>query len=158
MSEDYARSTAAPRQFQIEGKVYQVSKLTPRAIGDIQAFLKDAIPDPRKLIRPLMDGLPDVVQLEMWRGACEAAKSWPPEIGSEESIQALLSVEGQAKFLWVAFRRHTEGWTLEKARELSARYEMSSEEFGELMELMGPKELGDPLAPTATETDSATKS
>lgn len=155
---DFARVTASPRAFAIEGKTYQVGKLTPRGIGDLQAHLKDCVEDPRLRARRVMEGLPDAVQLKIWADACEDARSWPPDIGSDEAMAHLLSIEGQAKLLWVAFRQHTEGFTLDKARELSVRHEISIEEFSELMSLMTPKEIGDPKSRAATETDSATKS
>ena len=147
---DFARATQAPRDFTLDGKRYLVGKLTPRGLGDLQAYLKDAIEDPRIVARKQMEGLPDAVQVEIWRQACEAAKDWPPSIGDERSISQLLSAEGQARFLWVLFRRHNDGFTLERAREISDRYELGMEEFNRLMELAGPNEVGDPLPQTGT--------
>lgn len=145
-NEDYARATAAGRLFTIDGKDYRAAKLTPRAIGDLQAYLKDVIPDPRRVARDLMEGLPESIQLNILHRAYEEAKDWPPVFGDPKTFHCFLSVEGQARLLWVCFRKHNPGFTLEFARELSERYEMEVEDLNRLMDLVAPGEIGDPKA------------
>lgn len=152
---DFSRVTAAPATFVVEGKNYLVGQMTPRAVGDLQQFLKEQVKDPRLAVRPLMEGLPDAVQIAMWQEACADAKTCVPDLGSDESMLMLLTEEGQARVLWVAFRRHNAGFTLDTAREISQRYEMTREELAELLRLMAPDQVGDPKAPTATETETA---
>jgi hypothetical protein len=151
MAEDFARATGAPQMFTINGKPYFLGKLTPRALGDIQAFLKEQVEDPRSRTRRLMEGLPDSVQLAMWQQACEEARSWPPSLGDEGTFSLLLTEEGQARILWIAFRRHNPAFTLDEARKISAEYEMSADELNDLIARMSPKEIGDPLSPTKPE-------
>lgn len=142
-NEDFAKVTAAPRTFTIEGRDYRAAKLSPRGIGDLQAYLKEVIPDPRMVARDLMHGLPEVVQLEVLRRSYEEAKDWPPAFGDPKTFHHFLSIEGQARLLWVCFRKHNPGFTLDFARELSERYEMEIEELNRLMELVSPGEVGD---------------
>lgn len=148
MAEDFARATAAPSTFTINGKPYFLGKLTPRSLGDIQAFLKEQVEDPRVRTRRLMEGLPDSVQLAMWQQACDEAKDWPPSLGDEGTFSLLLTEEGQARILWVALRRHNPGFTIEEARRISVEYEMSGDELNDLITRMSPREIGDPLSPT----------
>lgn len=155
--EDFARITAAPRNFTILGKDYRVGKFTPRGLGDITAFLKDFFPDPRVQARELMEGLPDNVQLHIWNNATENAKSWPPSLNSNEGIGALLSEKGQAVFLWVLLRQHNDGFTLEKANEISANYEMDVDDLTRLMEMASPGEVGDVRDPKVVKGVSVTK-
>lgn len=142
-NEDFARVTAAGRTFTIDGKDYRASKLTPRGVGDLQAYLKEVIPDPRRVARDLMDGFPESVQLEILRRAYEEAREWPPEFGDPKTFHLFLSEEGQARLLWVCFRKHNPSFTLDYARELSRRYEMDIDELNHLMELVSPGEVGD---------------
>lgn len=143
-NEDYARATGAARTFTIEGVDYRAAKLSPRGIGDLQAYLKEVVPDPRRVARDLMDGLPEAVQLKILERAWEDAKSWPPAFGDPKTFHHFLSIEGQARLLWVCFRKHNPNFTLEFARDLSIRYEMEVEELNQLMDLVSPGEFGDP--------------
>jgi hypothetical protein len=147
--DDYSRACASPRTIEILGKRYLVGKLTPRGMGDLQAYLKDAVPDPRIKARELMEGLSDPVQIHIWNQAVEDAKHWPPAIQSEAGTELLLSEEGQARFLWVMLRQHNPGFTLERAREITREWEMSAEDMGQFLGKSQPGELGDPKATTA---------
>lgn len=142
-NEDFARATGASRTFTIEGKDYRAAKLSPRGIGDLQAYLKEVIPDPRRVARELMNGLPEAIQLDILHRAYEEAKDWPPAFGDPKTFHHFLSIEGQARLLWVCFRKHNPGFTLDFARDLSERYEMEVEELNQLMELVSPGEVGD---------------
>ncbi len=144
MSDDYARATGSPRCIRINGSEYQVSKFTPRDIGDLQAWLKSEVPDPKLEARKLLEGLPDAVAIEVWRTMAEESKSWPPTIGDERGNQLLTSTsEGIARLLWVSLRKFNRV-DLPKARELSEVVELS--EINELVRLASPESADVPKA------------
>lgn len=120
MADDFARSTASPRTITLAGREYLVGKFSPRDIGDLQAWLKEQIPDPRREAREFMEGLPDAVAIEVWKDAVERSKEWPPTIQSTIGFGLLTtSHEGNARMIWVTLRRHNPGFTLDRAREIA---------------------------------------
>jgi hypothetical protein len=144
MSEDYARAAGSALSLTIDGKEYRVSKFTPRDVGDLQAWLKSEIPDPRVEARKLLEGLPDAVAIEVWRTMAEEAKSWPPTLGDERGNQLLTtSTEGVARLIWVALRKYN-GIDLAKARELAGVIELG--EVNELVRLASPESADVPKA------------
>lgn len=144
MPEDYAKAVGAAMMLTINGREYQVSKFTPRDIGDIQAWLKSEIPDPRLEARKMLDGLPDAVAISIWRTMAEEAKNWPPTLGDERANQLLTtSTEGVARLIWVTLRKHN-GIDLEKARELANTIEI--DEVNELVRLASPESADVPKA------------
>ncbi len=48
-SNNLALLAATPRTWRFRGRDWLVSKLTPRAGGDLQRVIMEAYPDPRKL-------------------------------------------------------------------------------------------------------------
>lgn len=145
MSDDYAKSTAAPGFFEIGDDRYRAAKFTPRDIGDLNAFLKDRFPDPRLMIRELCEGLPDAVAIEIWKDLREEAKEWPPTVLSPEgSRELILTWDGNAHLAWVALRRHNKDVDLEAARQLTR--DISVEKVSELFALGFPEETHDPKA------------
>jgi hypothetical protein len=150
-SEDYARATGSPRSIILDGREYQVSKFTPRDIGDLQAWLKDQVPDPRLEARKLMEGMPDAVAIEVWRTMAGEAQHWPPTISDDRSTDLLTcTTEGTARLLWVTLRRHN-GVTLEEATKLAGN--VSIDDLGEVMRLAGPESAA---VPKATESQATT--
>jgi hypothetical protein len=120
VAEDYAKATAAPRFITIGEKEYRVGKYGPRDIGDLEAWLKTQVPDPRLKARTLCEGLPDAVALEIWRDLSMEAASWPPSIDSRQGNKLLIETwEGNAMVVWVSLRRHNGGFTLEDAKRLT---------------------------------------
>lgn len=144
MSDDYARAAGSPRSITIDGKEYRVSKFTPRDIGDIQSWLKSETPDPRQEAKKLMEGLPEIVAVEVWRTLAEEAKSWPPSLGDSRANDLLIgSTEGAARLIWVTLRKHN-GVDLAKAREIATTIDMS--DLNELLRLASPESAEVPKA------------
>ncbi len=140
--DDFARSTNAGRILNLAGCDFRVGKISPRDLGDLQAWLKREAPDPREKVAELMRGQADAVALEMWRQASAAAEAWPPPLDSPQGRSLLLSPEGMSQLLWIALRRHTPGFSLDAARELADR--ITPEEFLDVQRAVSP---GDPKAP-----------
>lgn len=137
MSDDYARATGAGSFITIDGKEYHVSKFTPRDIGDLQAWLKGEIPDPRLEARKMIEGLPDAVAIEIWRTMASEAKNWPPTLADERGRDLLVSsAEGNARVLWVALRKYNRV-DLAKARELADVIDM--EQIGKVITMGFPE-------------------
>lgn len=137
MAEDFARAVGSPRTIEIDGKEYLVSKFGPRDIGDLQAWLKDQIPDPRLEAKKLIDGVSDAVAIEIWKTMSEEAKSWPPTIFSDEGINLIMSsTEGVARLLWVTLRRENR-IDLARARDLVD--DVGLDQIGKLIELASPE-------------------
>ena len=137
-------SRRLPRSITIDGKEYRVSKFTPRDIGDIQSWLKSETPDPRQEAKKLMEGLPEIVAVEVWRTLAEEAKSWPPSLGDSRANDLLIgSTEGAARLIWVTLRKHN-GVDLAKAREIATTIDMS--DLNELLRLASPESAEVPKA------------
>jgi hypothetical protein len=137
MSDDYARATGASGFISIDGKEYRVSRFTPRDIGDLQAWLKNEIPDPRIEGRRMIEGLPDGIAREIWLTYANEAKNWPPTLGDDHGNTLLTTTtEGVARLLWVTLRRYN-GIDLVKARELAAMVEIS--QINDIVRLASPE-------------------
>ncbi len=150
MSDDYAKAAASPRGLRIGGAEYLVGKFTPRDLGDLGAWLKDQVPDPRLKARELCAGLSDAVALAIWRDLSDEARDWPPSIESYQGNRLLLGTyEGNARLLWVGLRRHNPGVTLEVAARLAEH--ITLDEVSALVRLGFPEETFDPKATPATE-------
>lgn len=152
MSDDYARATGAAGTIWIGDREYRVSKFTPRDIGDLQAWLKEQVPDPRLEARRIMEGMPDAVAIEVWKTMALEAKEWPPTLATEKGNELLtVTSEGIARLLWVTLRKHN-GVDLGEARKLSN--DISIEDLGHIMQLASPESDQSPKAVT-TPTDQA---
>jgi hypothetical protein len=149
VGEDYSKATASPRTIRIGDVDYRVAKWGPRDIGDLEAWLKSQVPDPRLMARQLCEGLSDAVALEVWRDLSMEATSWPPDITSRQGNKLLMnSHEGHTQLLWVALRRHNASFTLEQAREIArTNYEVAMQAAA----LAQPEEDFSPKSPAATE-------
>jgi hypothetical protein len=147
---DIASLTAAPRAFRLDGAEYTVSPLTYADIGEIQAFFKDEVPDPRAEARRHMDGLPDAVAIHIWDRAVEAACDWPPRLGDPRATALLLSPRGMALVLRLALRRGHPGLDAAEYERLAGR--MSRSDFDRLLGLAFDLEPADPKAAAATAT------
>lgn len=139
MSDDYARATGRPGYITIQGVEYRPKKFSPRDIGDLQAWLKQQVPDPRLMARELCAGLPDAVALAIWRDLSEQAKDWPPTVMSVEGNKLLmLTFDGNAMLVWVALRKYQADVTWEKAKTIAETIEL--DEISELIRLGFPEE------------------
>jgi hypothetical protein len=118
--EDYAKATAAPRTIQIGDVTYRVGKFGPRDIGDLEAWIKSQVPDPRLMAKELCAGLPDAVAIEVWKDLSMESANWPPSVDSRIGTKLLTQTwEGQALVAWVSLRRHNAGFSLDDARQLT---------------------------------------
>ncbi len=149
-AEDYARATDSTQTVEIDGKSWQVSKLTPRDIGDLQAFLKEQVPNPRLLARDLCAGMGDELAKHIWDSLNEEYRSWPPSLGTAEGNQLILhTFEGNARLLWVVLRRHNRHVDLDRARELAEAVDLDL--INRVLAMALPEYASDPKARTATE-------
>ncbi len=146
-AEDYARATDSTQTVEIDGKSWQVSRLTPRDMGDLQQFLREQIPNPRLLARDLCAGMSDEVAKHIWDDLNEEYRTWPPSFGTAEANRHLLhTLEGNARLLWVVLRRTHRNVDLERARELALDVDL--EKINEVVSKALPEYARDPKART----------
>ena len=156
MQEDYAKATGAPGYVTIQGVAYRVKKFNPRDLGDLQAWLKKQMPDPRLMARELCAGLPDAVALQIWKDLSEEAKDWPPTVMSwKGNFQLMFTWEGNAMVAWVALRKHQADVTYERALQITA--DATTEEIAELMRAAFPEDTFGPKVQVAMEPVSDTR-
>ena len=148
MAEDYARACALPREVVVGGRVFLVSKIGPRMLGELQRWMMSVLEDPRIKARDRLRADPDMPDEEarrIWTEAAVAALDWPPELGSDLGTTLLMSAEGWARFLWLVARGNEPGLTLDLCR--GAAQVMSDAEWRALWEAASPRELGDTIEP-----------
>ena len=158
MADDFARATGAAGTYQIGDQTYLISKLSPRDIGDLQAYIKEVCPNPRAEALALIreGGLPEPIAMEVWKTAVEESRDWPPSMSDERGNQLItMTFEGNARLLWVLLRRYQPGVDLAKARQLAEL--ITLDDLGALMALGAPESASDPKAengppPTTTTT------
>jgi hypothetical protein len=145
MSDDYSRATGAPGSLRLAGREFLVGKFSPRDIGDLQAWLKEQVPDPRARARELIQGMPESVALQIWKDLSEEARDWPPSFGSAKATSLLTTNgEGIARLLWVTLRRHNPGFNLEAARALADQVDF--DDVNRVIALASPESATDPKA------------
>ncbi len=148
MSDNYARLTSAPRRATLGGETVYVGKLTPRGLGEIQAFFADSLESPYERARREIADLPDDEARSIWTAAVlEAKQSWPPGLNSEISLELLSTIAGRATLIWVATHKHTEHMTRKRADDLAVS--ATIEEIGNLLSMLMPGEIGDYRTPDA---------
>lgn len=146
-NDDYAVATGAGRPVHLDGIEYRVGKLSPADLGDLQAWLKEQVPDPRILARDLCRDMPDAVAIRIWQDLHEESKDWPPSpLGGHGYRLLTMNREGAARVLWVLLREHNPGVDLERARAMAAR--IGYMELGSLFDMGFPEPSFDPKAPT----------
>jgi hypothetical protein len=151
---DFAKATGAPALVQILGQEYKVFELRPRDLGEMEAWFRSVVPNPRIEALTYMKDQSDAVAMHIWDSMID--QPWPPKFQSEEGQELLLSAEGQARALHIVLRRGFANgqFTLDDARDLTER--MSLKEVLDVLNVASPGEPGDPLAgsPPAKETTS----
>lgn len=151
MPDDFAKATAAPSFITIGDVQYRVGKFGPRDIGDLEAWIKSQVPDPRLMAKELCAGLSDAVAIEVWRDLSLEAQDWPPDVTSKQGNKLLLGTwEGNALVLWVALRRHNASFSLEDARRLTKNDDSI---VNEVLGLVFPEPTFDPKSQPATMPD-----
>jgi hypothetical protein len=149
MSDDFSKATASPSVISLAGKEYKLGKFGPRDLGDLQAYIKDAVPDPRLMARELCAGLPDAVALAIWTDLSREAQDWPPAIESARGDRILMMTYGGAvRVLWVALRRHNR-FDEKDAEELAKL--VTQDELNEVVRRSFPEATFDPKSTAATE-------
>jgi hypothetical protein len=145
--DDYARATGQPKTVTIRDVDYRVHKFRPRDLGEIEAWMKTRVANPREEARRYMEGLPDAVAKHVWDRALEASSDWPPTFENDAGQALLMSEEGMAFIVWVCLRRGIAGFTLDQARDLAETLDV--DDVLALTEAAKPGEVGDPKVPAA---------
>jgi hypothetical protein len=148
LAENFARATAAPRRLVLGGEVVYAEKLTPRALGILQAFLIERLENPYAAAREAIAELADDDARRHWVNAfAEAQAAWPPDIHTEAGIDLLATPEGRGVLVWASCQRHTQRLTRDRADAIGEA--LSPDEFFDLFEWMAPGEVGDLRNPDA---------
>jgi hypothetical protein len=126
---DLSTITEGVHQVTLGAKTYEVRLLKLREWGRLQSWLKQAVPSPLAEAARALNALkaagetiaPDVRQAILDH-AQEAARLWPPRVGSIAWIEALNATEGgTARFLAEALRAAGHQVDDDKADELEAK-------------------------------------
>lgn len=151
MSHDYGRPTGQPRKVTLAGVEYQVPKLTPSILGELDTWLKEQVPNPRVAARDdlrAMADLPEEVQKHVWTTAVEEARDWPPRHDSVQGNTLLFhTYAGLSQFLFSLLKRTTPGITIEQAGAIVDSLSEDGKDVQALLEAVSPGEVGDPKAP-----------
>jgi hypothetical protein len=107
---DLSQLTTGFQPVTLAGRPFSVRLLTLREWGDLQGWLKAAVPSPiaeaaRALqsVKDAGDKLDHEVRQAILDHAQEAARNWPPRVGSIPWIQALSETDGgTARFIQCA--------------------------------------------------------
>lgn len=152
---DLAQLTDGRQDITLAGKPYSVRLLKLREWGDLQGWLKQAVPSPvaeaaRALQALKADGekIEADVRQAILDHAQDAARKWPPRVGSIHWIQALSEAEGgTARFIAVALEAAGHVVAVEEPLRLDA--DATVDEIADLIRvcLHGEKPL--PKATTA---------
>lgn len=141
-TENFARATAAPRRLELGGETVWVHKLTPRALGVIQAFFIECLENPYEAACDAIANLPEEEARARWtKTVSDARESWPPGFHSEIGLNLLSSPHGRGVLVWAVGRKHTHGLTRERAEAIGEA--MSADEFFTLFNSLVPGEVGD---------------
>jgi hypothetical protein len=119
---DLATLTNAPRDFALGGTTYQVSALTLKEWGVLQAWIKGHVPGPLALVESAAMGkLSPGHQRQVLEIALREERNWPPRVGSAAWFDALDGTEGgNAAFLRTVLAKH-QPFTAEQAAALADR-------------------------------------
>lgn len=160
---DYAKATGQPRRVTLAGVEYSVPRMAPSILGELDAYLKSAVPDPRVEAKKFMEGLPDAVAIHIWDQATADAAYWPPRTLDERGQLLLLTTPGgQAQLVYSLLRRTIAGLTREQAGAIADA--LSTEDVVALLEAAMPEEFsppkdeGEATPPTIPVTASSTGS
>jgi hypothetical protein len=155
----------------LAGSVYQVDKLSPKHMGEFDAWLKSQVPDPRKEVLPLLKEMHSDVAKHAWDKAVEESHYWPPTFLDPQGQRLLLQTHvGQTEFLFVVLKRHQDGFTRKNAAELAEQIDYA--ELTTVFEALMPEDFAvppkaevvpvtaatNPPEPTATDSTSGSPS
>lgn len=149
-ADNLATVSAAPRSWTHRGRDYLVSRITPRAAGQMQQLIAECVPDPRRQARELMDGHSLEMQKYIYDKACEEAKAWPPYIDSPAGLAVLLGDRGMGLLVFLALHDNHPEITRDSAREFAVG--MTIEELEGLLALMLPEGSRGPKGGAPPET------
>jgi len=156
------QQVGAPRDFALAGRVFPVSGLTPYQLGQLEAFLKDAIPSPLSEFRALVaeGGFAPEERAELFKAAKDRMEpqytqdgfqtgGWPPTFNSAEGQRVLFNGAGLAHFLWVVLSKHTPALTRDDAATLAPHLTVS--DLARLSELIS---VANPGADETTDSEA----
>lgn len=131
-------------EFTFDGMTYRVAPIGPRVIGELNAWLKEHVPDPRAKARDLCRGLPDGVAIEVWKDLAREAKDWPPILISPQGNRILTTtLEGAIETAWTLLREHNPGFTRDDAARIAARLDF--DQINTLIQAAMPRPAVDPI-------------
>jgi hypothetical protein len=153
---DHAQITDGFSRVSLAGRPYNLRLLKLREWSPLQKWLKEAVPSPVAEAIRCLDQLKtagDKVDADLRKDvldhAQEAARFWPPPVGSLPWFQALNSIDGgTAQFLRVALKAAGQGLSEEQAIALEA--EATIDEVADVIRvcLQGNPPLRATAAPT----------
>ena len=110
------------------GKEYNCGAIWQKERAELDAWLMKRVPHPLDAIKNHLEGLPASVVTDLTRAARQDAKHWPPQVGTAEGTEALLSTPGgQIEMLRVALQKFHSGATEVDAERLF--HAMNQESF-----------------------------
>ena len=144
-------------RFTVEGHEYRLGVLTVADWGEIEAYLLRDRPDPRVVVKPMLDGLSVEMQREMLGKAYEDARLGP-HLRMGELDEWLQTVEGAQMKFWFALRKFHPAIQRDEAMVLHDIYE--SHRHDHLMHMLAemegtPKNESGPAEEAGTESPSA---
>lgn len=140
----------------LAGQSFTVRKLKLREWGELQAWLKHAVPSPiaeaaRALIEAKTRGedIPNGIRREILDHAQEAARLWPPRVGSMPWILALEDTAGgTARFVSTALG--ASGYTLTEDGAEQLAGDSTNEELADLIRVCLHGEAPSPKSKAST--------
>jgi hypothetical protein len=161
---DLAQATNAPEVIDFAGRRFPVRQLRLVEWGELQSFLKRALPDPvartlKSLAALQAEGaaIDPALRDAALAQAQIAARDWPPRVGSRRWLAALDDAEGgHAEFVRVALTYGGTPTTPAEAEDLAEA--ATDEEFGELVRVayLGEPPRPKPAPPSTSSTSPTT--
>lgn len=111
--------TAPELEERIGGVRVFFSEIPIEAMAGLQAWIKERVPHPLEAIRDHLAHLPPAIAAELAERARQEAKSWPPEVGTEDGARVLTGTpDGQAECFYEGLKVHHPDVTRDDASRL----------------------------------------
>lgn len=143
-------------RFTVEGHEYRLGTLTLADWGEIEAYLLRDRPDPREVVKLMLEGLSVEMQRELLGKAYEDARLGP-HLRTGELDDWLRTIEGSQMKFWFALCKFHPAIQRDEAMALHDIYEVQKNEH--LMQLMAeieglPKNSSGPAEEAESESPS----